>query len=82
MREELTKHGFEWIPGDPDVNDLQPGDIVLDEDAHTEMYIGDGKLIGAHDNYNGGTGDPSGQEIDIGDYYSHPWDGVLRYTGK
>lgn len=82
MREELTKHGFEWIPGDPDVNDLQPGDIVLDEDSHTEMYIGNGKLIGAHDNYNGSTGDPSGEEIDVGNYYSHPWDGVLRYTGK
>ena len=82
MREELTKHGFEWIPGNPDVNDLQPGDIVLDEDSHTEMYIGNGKLIGAHDNYNGSTGDPSGEEIDVGNYYSHPWDGVLRYTGK
>ena len=82
MREELTKCGFEWIPGDPDVNDLVPGDIVLDEDAHTEMYIGNGKLIGAHSNYNGSTGDLSGEEIDVGNYYSHPWDGVLRYTGK
>lgn len=81
MREEMTKHGFQWIPGDPNVNDLQPGDIVLDEDSHTEMYIGDGKLIGAHSNYNGSTGDPSGEEIDIGNYYSHPWDGVLRYVG-
>jgi|GEM_PF-6692910 len=82
MREELTKHGFEWIPGNPDVNDLQPGDIVLDEDSHTEMYIGNGKLVGAHDNYNGGTGDPSGNEINVKDYSSRHWDGVLRYTGK
>ena len=82
MRSEMTKHGFEWIPGDPDVNDLQPGDIVLDEDAHTEMYVGNGKLVGAHDNFNGSTGDPSGREISVKDYYSHPWDGVLRYTGK
>ena len=82
MRSEMTKHGFEWIPGNPDVNSLQPGDIVLDEDAHTEMYVGNGKLVGAHDNYNGGTGDPSGREISVKDYYSHPWDGVLRYTGK
>ena len=82
MREELTKHGFEWIPGNPDVNDLQPGDIVLDEDSHTEMYIGNGKLVGAHDNYNGGTGDPSGNEISVKDYSTRHWDGVLRYTGK
>ena len=82
MRSEMTKHGFEWIPGDPDVNSLQPGDIVLDEDAHTEMYVGNGKLLGAHDNFNGSTGDPSGREISVKDYYSHPWDGVLRYTGK
>ena len=82
MRSEMTKHGFEWIPGDPDVNSLQPGDIVLDEDAHTEMYVGNGKLVGAHDNFNGSTGDPSGREISVKDYYSHPWDGVLRYTGK
>ena len=82
MRAEMTQHGFEWIPGNPSVDDLQPGDIVLDEDAHTEMYAGDGKLVGAHDNYNGGTGDPSGREISVKDYYSHPWDGILRYTGK
>lgn len=81
MRSEMTKHGFQWIPGNPSLEDLEPGDIVLDEDAHTEMYIGDGKLIGAHDNYNGDVGDPSGNEIDIGDYYNHPWDGILRYVG-
>ena len=82
MRECMTGTGnFEWIPGDPDPSTLQPGDIVLDEDAHTEIYIGDGKLLGAHDNYSGGAGDPSGEEIDVGNYYSHPWDGVLRYKG-
>ena len=82
MRECMTSTGnFEWIPGDPDVNTLQPGDIVLDEDSHTEVYIGDGQLLGAHDNYSGGAGDPSGREINTRDYYSHPWDGVLRYIG-
>ena len=79
MRECMTSTGnFEWIPGDPDPSTLQPGDIVLDEDSHTEIYIGDGKLLGAHMDYSGGSGDPSGEEIDVGDYYSHPWDGVLR----
>ena len=82
MRECMTSTGnFEWIPGDPDPSTLQPGDIVLDESSHTEIYIGDGKLLGAHDNFSGGAGDPSGEEIDVGDYYSHPWNGVLRYKG-
>lgn len=82
MRECMTSTGnFEWIPGDPDPSTLQPGDIVLDESSHTEIYIGDGKLLGAHDNFSGGAGDPSGEEIDVGNYYSHPWDGVLRYKG-
>ena len=82
MRSQLTQHGFEWIPGDPDVSNLQPGDILLDEDEHTEMYAGDGKIVGAHWNYNGTTGDPDNSEINIKDYYSKPWDGVLRYTGN
>ena len=82
MIECMTSTGnFEWIPGDPDPSTLQPGDIVLDVDAHTEVYIGDGQLLGAHGNYSGGSGDPSGREICAGPYYSHPWDGVLRYTG-
>ena len=65
MRSAFESCGFEWIPGDPDVNSLQPGDILLDESDHTEMYIGNGKNVGAHRNC-------------VNDYYSHPWDGVLR----
>lgn len=78
----LNTGKFEWIPGNPKVEDLKPGDILLDEDAHTEMYIGNGKNVGAHSNYDGGRGDSSGEEVDVGNYYSHPWDGVLRYKGE
>lgn len=79
MKNAFVDSGFKWIPGNPSVEDLKPGDVLLAEDSHTEMYIGDGKNVGAHDNYDGKSGDSSGAEIDVGDYYDHPWDGVLRY---
>ena len=81
MRSAFTKVGFEWIPGNPDVNSLQPGDVLLNEGSHTEMYIGDGMNVGAHSNKDGRDGDSSGKEINISNYRSFPWDGVLRYVG-
>ncbi len=82
MRQAFVRAGFEWIPGTPDVNTLQPGDVVLNEGKHTEMYIGNGKLIGAHGNSDGQDGDSSGNEISITNYSNKSWDGVLRYVGK
>ena len=81
MREAFVNSGFEWIPGNPNVNDLQTGDVLLDEDSHTEMYIGNGQNVGAHSNKDGVDGDSSGKEVSVGNYYDHPWDGVLRYSG-
>ena len=81
MRSAFTKVGFQWIPGNPDVSTLQPGDVLLNEGQHTEMYIGDGMNVGAHSNKDGVDGDSSGKEINISNYHSFPWDGVLRYVG-
>lgn len=81
MKNAFVKSGFEWIPGNPNVSDLQPGDVLLDEGSHTEMYIGNGQNVGAHSNKDGVDGDSSGKEVCVGNYYDHPWDGVLRYTG-
>ena len=81
MRSAFTRMGFEWIPGNPNVNDLQPGDILLSENSHTELYIGDGMNVGAHGDRDGANGDSGGGEISVTKYYSHPWDGVLRYVG-
>lgn len=80
MRSAFTQVGFEWIPGDPDMNSLQPGDVLLSENSHTEMYVGDGMNVGAHSNYDGVDGDSSGSEINVQEYRGG-WDGVLRYTG-
>jgi cell wall-associated NlpC family hydrolase len=82
MKNAFTKVGFQWIPGTPDVNKLQPGDVLLNEGTHTEMYIGDGKMIGAHGNTDGRDGDSGGNEISITKYSNKNWDGVLRYVGS
>ena len=52
------------------VDDLQPGDILL-RTGHTEIYIGNGKNVGAHSNYDGKPGDSSGNEVDIGNCSSN-----------
>ena len=79
--------GFEWHEGTPNVDELEPGDILVNLAHHVEMYVGDGKKVGAHDNWSGGSndGDPGGQEINVNDYenfHNGGWDGYLRYVGK
>ena len=67
---------------------LQRGDILLDPVNHTEIYIGNGQLVGAHSNIpsashpnrSSRTGD-QGDEISVCRYYVFPWTYVLRYTG-
>ena len=39
------------------MEDLLPGDVLLTERQHTEMYIGNGKNVGDHYNYDGKHGD-------------------------
>ena len=85
MKSCLTGTGnFEWIEGDPYTNgaNLQPGDILL-KNGHTEMYYGDGKTVGAHENADGVSGDSSGNEINIrDDIYKGKWAGYFRYIPK
>ncbi len=66
---------------------LQTGDVLLNHRQHTALYVGNGQIVQAGGNENGGitggrTGDQTGREIRVMGYYSHPWDCVLRYTGK
>lgn len=82
MKNAFIKCGFEWIPGTPNMEDLLPGDVLLSERDHTEMYIGDGKNVGAHGNFDNVNGDSSGKELSVSDYPKRQWDGVLRYTGQ
>lgn len=90
MRDAFEAVGFVWHPGNPEASDLIRGDIVLDIDAHVELYIGQQQLVGAHINEFGGInygqpGDQTGNEISVGGYYRSSggiyWDGFLRYGG-
>lgn len=101
MRNAFVNAGFAWIPasqipGFPSrCDNLQRGDILLKEGVHTEIYIGSGKNVGAHADYNGIPGGTGGgkswsskmkkyrygaDEICIDPYYNGGWQGVLRYT--
>lgn len=62
------------------------GDILLNRTRHTEIYIGNGRNVGAHSSETGGvtgqTGDQTGKEICTNAYYNYPWTNVLRYTDE
>lgn len=82
MRDLFTKNGFEWISWSKigGVSNLKRGDILLNEVQHTELYLGNSQIIGAHHDYGYPQGgDQNGKEISVTGYYNHPWDGVLRY---
>lgn len=79
------------------MQNLQPGDILVVHNGnkqHTEMYIGDGKNVGAHI---AETGDVTGQagdqtddhnpatyngEVSITPFYNDTWMWVIRYIGS
>lgn len=85
MVSNLTAHGFSYIPSSKiDLStsaSLQAGDILM-ASGHTEIYIGNGKRVGAHNNYDGKTGDSGGNEINVLNYTRGSWYGILRYTGS
>ena len=84
MEQAFTSVGFKAYAASSVT--LQRGDILLRHDnvrQHTELYLGNNQLVGAHWDYDGRTGDSSGKEIDV--YYdSAPsWHTrVLRYEGN
>lgn len=81
---ELKKAGFKDITNSVNIktgDKMLPGDIVMSS-AHTEIYLGDGKSIGAHHDENGGIagsqgGDQKGDEISE-DHYSGNYTQVFR----
>ena len=85
MVSNLTQHGFSYIPSSKidlsSSSSLQAGDILM-ASGHTEIYIGNGKRVGAHRNYDGKTGDSGGNEINVLNYSRGSWYGILRYTGS
>lgn len=84
IRAPLVAQGWQWLP--PNVP-KQRGDILLSEEYHVAVYVGDGLLAEFAIDEEGGIagaqpGDQTGTEAYVHGYYDYPWDGVLRYTGK
>ncbi|MDD5921734.1 MAG: SH3 domain-containing protein, partial [Eubacteriales bacterium] len=98
MRKIYEANGFEWVSAEdlgitkknPEPDTLKAGDILLDEDQHTAMYIGNGKMVAARQDFGySESGDQNGKEIEVSKYHAEytsgdihvKWNGVLRYTG-
>lgn len=82
MKSAFLRTGFQVVTD----GTLRAGDVLLNEQNHTAMYIGNGKIVQASLNERGGvtggiSGDQTGKEIAVVPYYNYPWDCVLRYTG-
>lgn len=66
---------------------LKRGDVLLNEQHHCAIYLGDGRVVQASSNERGGitggeSGDQTGGEINVSWYRNYPWDIVLRYVGE
>lgn len=65
----------------PTVKELKRGDVVLNCSCHIQIHVGNGMDVGAHNNYDGKSGDSSGREVSV----NYSWTGyneVYRYYGN
>lgn len=74
--------GATVVDFDGNLDDLEAGDILVKEGAHVAIYIGDGQVVEASSDENGGvegaeSGDQTGDEIHIRDVYDFGWDKVI-----
>lgn len=86
MYNAFIKSGFKDVTNTVNLatgQGLQRGDVLLNTVYHTEIYIGNGKNVGARGSetgtIHGEVGDQTGLEIRVGNYYNYPWNYVLRY---
>lgn len=88
MRSDMLMNGFVPAPVNLATGEgLQIGDVLLNEQHHTALYIGNGQLVHAAGNEFGGAtggkaGDQTGKEIGTTRYFNFPWDLALRYVRK
>ena len=86
-----SRIGFKNVVGSVGVGSgsgLKRGDILLNTQNHTALYVGGGQMVHARENEfkgtsGGKTGDQTGREIMVGGYHNYAhggWDSVLRYS--
>ena len=86
MRKDMLAHGFTDVTARVDLkaaSNMLPGDVLLNEKHHAAIFIGNKKIVAARINEKGTTtggltGDQTGKEICVQNYYNYPWDCVLR----
>ncbi len=68
----------------PSVSKLKRGDILVNPSYHIEIYDGDKQDVGAHYDYDGKSGDSSGEEVNIRptSKFPHGYTAVYRYYGS
>lgn len=88
LKQVALKLGFKDVTSQVNLatgEELQRGDILLNEVHHVAMYCGNGKQVEASINEKGGArngqpGDQTGREFLIRPYRNYPWNCALRYT--
>jgi cell wall-associated NlpC family hydrolase len=88
MRQAFLKCGFKDVASLVNLTTgagMIPGDVLLHENHHTAIYIGNKEIVHASINelgriIGGKPGDQTGKEICVRSYYNHPWNSVLRYS--
>lgn len=79
MKAGFTALGFQWLPGSTwPASKLQRGDILLNEGAHTQVYIGNNQDVNC--------GSTPARIVSHNERYTYNghngWDGILRYVGS
>ncbi|MDO4338244.1 MAG: peptidoglycan-binding protein [Eubacteriales bacterium] len=88
MKSVFLKCGFSEVISSVDITTgagLKRGDVLLNTEEHTAMYIGNNQVVHASINENGTisggqSGDQNGKEICIRSYFNKEWDSILRYS--
>lgn len=79
LRRDFISAGFSSLPFDGNLYDLEAGDLLLNEQNHVAICIGNGQLVEAASNEwgtatGGQPGDQTTQELRIRSVYNYPWD--------